>query len=193
MKSFVTSISVAVLLLCLTYRMGSTAPLQFNSCQCPEPPGGSVNCPKGLIPVCIIRKGKLITSCAQIAAFTGAKTVEEKTSILLSGLLRRHITPEDLSKDQLLARIQQEGGFRAGDVSFSFRISGTEPDKPLVADLPRLSDERAVAAANTFAEAREKGFAIVDFDEDVDEDPFISWKPSEATAPTPTPRPASTP
>ena len=32
-------------------------------CDCPVPPGGSVECPEGQIPVCIVRGGKTFARC----------------------------------------------------------------------------------------------------------------------------------
>lgn len=32
-------------------------------CECPVPPGGSVECPSGQIPVCIVRDGKTVGRC----------------------------------------------------------------------------------------------------------------------------------
>lgn len=48
----------------------------MNICNCPDPPGGRVECPDGLMPMCIVTlEGEKISRCVRRPAFTRVNRV----------------------------------------------------------------------------------------------------------------------
>lgn len=111
MKSFVGRVAqiceVAGLVILLT--IGSFP--QVTECSCPDPPGGSVKCEGGLLPVCVIANGQKTSLCVQPPkANADPKHFEkEMEARILSAVLKTELTVQDIGQDKY-SRILGSGG-----------------------------------------------------------------------------------
>ena len=80
-----------------------------NSCDCPTPPGGRIQCEDQQVAICRVREGKVYGQCK-----TPPKGSSEGVPLrvwILSELLETQIQPQDLERRQELRQILSEGKY----------------------------------------------------------------------------------
>jgi Flp pilus assembly protein TadD len=80
---------------------------QTNQCDCALPPGGSVTCEIGQVPICIVRDGKVISMCKSPPE--SKETVAQQNAWLLSIILDKEVTVEDLKRKPEYQSLLREG------------------------------------------------------------------------------------
>jgi Tfp pilus assembly protein PilF len=92
---------------------------QTSSCECAAPPGGSVTCEKGQVPICIVKDGKVISICKSPP--DSRKTVAQLNAWVLSSILGKEVTEEDLRLKPEYQGFLRQGRLKDGEASVVFQ------------------------------------------------------------------------
>ena|ERR1700730_7404443 len=79
-----------------------------NTCYCENPPGGSITCPEGQIPICRVRGGEAHSYC--LAAREDLSGLE-LTAWFVSHLVGKEVTTGEIMARKDLAAVISEGRF----------------------------------------------------------------------------------
>jgi Flp pilus assembly protein TadD len=90
---------------------------QSNQCHCAEPPGGTVTCEPGQIPICIVRDGR-ITGMCKTPPKNASKA--ELQAWLLSEVLGMEVTEADIREKQEYRTMLSNGQIRTAALSANF-------------------------------------------------------------------------
>lgn len=102
---------------------------QSNSLKCAEPPGGTVTCEKGQVPICRVKDGKVTGECKSLPP--EGKTIAQQNARLLSIVLGKEVTVAELMRNQEYQKILLEGRTNTALAEISFLPFG-----PSIKDLP---------------------------------------------------------
>lgn len=123
------------------------------TCNCPDPPGGSISCEKGLVPICIVKDGRIISMCK---AFIGSvNTKELMMADILSLILDRTVTAADIRENSTYQSIFRLGGLKIPGASFTFQLPGEAEVRLSTQDIPSITDAGAITEVNKFVRYRE--------------------------------------
>jgi hypothetical protein len=111
-----------------------------------------VLCEKNLIPVCIIKDGKVAASCVEFQR--SDFTDEQLTEGLLLTLFKGRVTVAELKSESLYRDIRRAGGLRAGSLSLTFRLPAEPQPSTNLEALPEVTNPEKIKALAEFAEER---------------------------------------
>jgi cytochrome c-type biogenesis protein CcmH/NrfG len=102
---------------------------QSSSLKCAEPPGGTVTCEKGQVPICRVKDGKVTSECKSLPP--EGKTIAQQNARLLSIVLGKKVTVDELMDNPEYQKILLEGRTKTAQAEISFLPFG-----PSIKDLP---------------------------------------------------------
>jgi tetratricopeptide (TPR) repeat protein len=106
---------------------------QSTQCECATPPGGSVTCEKGQVPICIVKDGKVKSICKSPPE--SRKTVAQQNAWILSMILEKEVTEEDLKRTPEYQGFLRQGRVITADANVGFLSfnppAESLPHKPL--------------------------------------------------------------
>ena len=105
-------------LLILLLGVYAYAAAQSTQCDCATPPGGSVTCEKGQVPICIVKNGKVISICKSPPETR--KTVAQQNAWILSIILEKEVTEEDLRLKPEYQGFLRKGQLNTNDMQVMF-------------------------------------------------------------------------
>jgi Flp pilus assembly protein TadD len=103
---------------------------QSTQCDCATPPGGSVTCEKGQVPICIVKNGKVTSICKSPPE--DKKTIAQQNAWVLSIILGKEVTEDDLKH-----RPEYQGFLRKGQLNMNDAQIMFVGFKPPVESLPQ--------------------------------------------------------
>lgn len=90
-----------------------------NSCDCPNPPGGTVTCSQGQLAICVVRNGVVRASCVTPPAGASEKT--KMSNWILSTITGEYREPNSIIEPQM-ERILAEGRYETYNTKVTFRL-----------------------------------------------------------------------
>lgn len=137
-----------------------TSSAQTNVCECPSPPGGTVSCPPGYIPVCIVKDGKISSSCFGIPR---AATPTDTAAAVLSTILDEKVTASETRNNEQFQEILRAGGLKTRNLSLTLRLPTTTAQATSLAQLPEVTSAELSRGVEKFVAERQKTSAIIEF------------------------------
>jgi hypothetical protein len=113
----------------MVFLVSSSVVRSDNTCNCQNPPGGSVRCEQGQVPMCNVNNGRVFAECK-----SPPKNAQSGVALELwyaSELLKRKVTLEDLGRPE----VQQ--ALRTGTVRTSSGVTTSLPFDSRMAINPR--------------------------------------------------------
>jgi hypothetical protein len=77
------------------------------TCECPNPPGGTVTCPDGNFIICVVKDGKASSKCWPISEDL-KKNEASLQAWVLTKVLDRKVEPEEVKKDEHQTILKKE-------------------------------------------------------------------------------------
>jgi tetratricopeptide (TPR) repeat protein len=113
---------------------------QSTQCECATPPGGSVTCEKGQVPICIVKNGKVTSICKSPPE--DKKTIAQQNAWVLSIILGKDVTEDDLKLKPEYQSFLRHGSVITAEANITFQAIN-----PPAEFLPRRSTYRTVRTA----------------------------------------------